>query len=86
MLKAGEVSFPHGVMPEGADITDIGLIGFSDGGDPASAACLYVRTKRSEPGDKGKTHTVRLLVAKARVTPSSSMESKLRASMPRSEL
>ena len=86
MLLAGEVAFHRGIVPEGADLADIGLVGFSDGGDPASAACLYVRTTGSEPGDEGKTHTVRLLAAKARVTPSSSKDSNLRASTPRTEL
>ena len=86
MLKAGEISFPCGVMPEGADLTNIGLVGFLDCRDPTSAACLYVRMRRMEPGDNGKSHTVRLLAAKARVTSSLSKESKLRASTLRSDL
>ena len=83
MLKAGEVKFPRAVIPEDADMDDVGVVGFSDGGDPASACCLYVRTKKKE--SEGN-YTVRLLAGKARVTPSSKKDSRLRNSTPRCEL
>ena len=86
MILAGEVVFPRAVMGEDADFDKIQLLGFADGGKPASAACVYVRTKRSELGECGETHDVRLLASKARVTPSSTKEGRLRDSTPRTEL
>ena len=86
MVLAGEVEFPRSVVPEEADPEEVELAGFTDGGDPASAACLYVLTERKEPGAQGQTHTVRLLAAKARVTPSSTKASRLRASTPGTEM
>ena len=42
MLLVGEIVVPQGVVPEGSKLTDLGLVGFSDGGNPASAATLYM--------------------------------------------
>ena len=57
------------------------LVGFWDGGKPASATCLYVRYRTSN-----NDFEARLLASKARVTPSSDATSKLKVSMPRNEL
>ena len=47
------------------------LVCWWDGGNPASACCIYGRYKLKKKLDEGYTHSVRLLVGKARVTPSS---------------
>ena len=53
MILATKVVFPRAVVPEEADFGAIEILGFSDGGEPASAACIYVRTQRREIGPKG---------------------------------
>ena len=65
MILATEVVFPQAVVPEEADFGAIKILGFSDGGEPALAACIYVRTQRREAGPNGETHKVRLLASKA---------------------
>ena len=62
------------------------LVGFGDGGNAASCAAVYMRSKRLEVGPKGKTHRVRLVVGKVRVTPSSKAAGNLRKSTPRTEM
>ena len=57
------------------------LVGFWDGGTPASATCLYVRYRIGEDDFEAW-----LLASKAWVTPSSDATSKLKVSMPRNEL
>ena len=69
-------------------------MGFWDGGCPASAGCLYGRYKLTKEGrvqtlgdtDMVPTHSVRLLMAKERVTPTSKGAGQLRRSNPRTEL
>ena len=70
MVLLGEVSFPRCVFGEEYE-KGWSLLGFWDGGKPASACCLYARTKRSRPGPAGESHEVHLLTGKARVTPTS---------------
>ena len=86
MVLASKVEFPRCVIPKDGDMSDIMILGFSDGGDPASSGCVYVRTKRTKPGSNGETHEVRLLASKARVTPGANKDSKKRKSTPRTEL
>ena len=88
IMRAGEIEFPRalvGEVPEGG-LERLQLIGFGDGGDPASCAAVYVRSERAEPGPKGETHLVRLVTGKARVTPTSKEKGDVRKSTPRTEM
>merc|ERR1711942_75981 len=80
IMETRDVSFHHSVVPARAQGKPQ-LVGFWDGGKPASAACLYVRYKTGDTDYKA-----RLLASKARVTPSSDSTSKLQVSTPRSEM
>ena len=86
MLMAGEVTFPRSVIPEDVDLDDTGLVCLRYSGNPASAACVYTRSPKLEPNERGRTYTVHLLAAKARVTLSSSKDGKLCDSTPCAEL
>ena len=86
MVIATTIEFDRALMKEDADTSDLMLVGFSDGGEPASAATLYLRSKRRKIGPDEETHEERLFTAKARVTPSSSAAGKLRKSTPRTEM
>ena len=79
IVKANNVAFPRSLKPKGS-IGHPEVVGWWDGGDPASAAAIYIRYRREQKGDLGETHTVRLLAGKARVTPGSRM------STPRTEM
>ena len=69
MVITPDIEFPHAVIPVDAE-ADFKLLGFWDGGKPASAAVIYVRQQLEEPYDD-QTHLVQLLLSKARVTPTS---------------
>jgi hypothetical protein len=85
IVKVRDVTFPRSVKPAGAE-TGWELAGWWDGGEPASAACLYTRHKLIEPREDGQTHELRLLAGKARVTPSAKGPELPRRSTPRTEL
>ena len=59
MVEASKVEFPRCVVPKGIQTKTMMLLGFSDGGDPSSLGCIYVRTDRKELGGRGETHEVR---------------------------
>merc|ERR1711891_115182 len=80
MIGTKSVSFPRCVLGEQYKRKGWMLVGFWDGGKPASACCLYARTPLSEEGPEGETHQVRLLAGKARVTPTSSTQGRTRVS------
>ena len=86
MLRSSAVSFPRCVLGEECYTKGWMLLGFWDGGNKASACCLYARTPLRVRGPKGQTHLVRLLAGKARVTPTSSSQGRLRDSTPRVEM
>ena len=86
MLGTKTISFPRCVLGELYKEKGWMLIGFWDGGKPASACCLYARTPLKEEGPEGQTHLVRLLAGKARVTPTSSTQGRARISTPRVEM
>ena len=86
MVRSGSISFPRCVLGECYAKQGWMLMGFWDGGRPASACCLYARTPLEKVGPNGETHLVRLLAGKARVTPSSSSQSRMRVSTPRVEM
>ena len=88
MVRAKDIDFPRATRPAGVK-GGLEVVGFWDGGDPASAACLYTRYEREEPKVTPRavyTHEVRLLAGKARVTPSAKKVDKLIKSTPRTEL
>ena len=85
MVLAKDIVFPRSVTPEGVLEALMELCGWWDGGKPASAACLYARYEK-KVADDGGTHVLRLLMGKARVTPSSKGSEKLRRSTPRTEM
>ena len=88
MVKARDVDFPRATRPAGVR-GGLEVVGFWDGGDPASAACLYTRYEREVPKatpEAEHTHVARLLAGKARVTPSAKKVDKLTKSTPRTEL
>merc|ERR1712055_716694 len=60
MVLATTITFERALMRGDADTPDLMLVGFSDGRDPASAATLYLRSKRSEIGTNKETHEARL--------------------------
>ena len=72
MVTTSTVSFPRCVLGDQYKEQGWMLVGFLDGGKPASACCLYARTPLKEEGPEGQTHLVGLLAGKARVTPTSS--------------
>merc|ERR1712212_845192 len=86
MVASGAISFPRCVLGELYKEKGWMLMGFWDGGKPASACCLYARTPLREKGPEGETHLVRLLAGKARVTPTSSAQGRTRTSTPRVEM
>ena len=92
MVRCRDINFPRSIKPEGV-CGGLELLGFWDGGQPASAAVVYARYQLLEPDSQGYTHTVRLLASKARVTPStktktsgSDCEESTRVSTPRTEM
>ena len=92
MVEANDVMFPRATRPEGA-VGRLNLVGYWDGAKPASTATLYTRYRSKQNyGDEKKqltdapTHLVRLLAAKARVTPSAKKTDKLTVSTPRVEM
>ena len=88
IVLSGEVVFHRsllGEVPEGG-LNEIQLIGFGDGADPASCACVYLRSELVEPGPEGQTHKCRLVMGKARVTPERKSEGDFKKSTPRSEM
>ena len=87
MLRSSAVSFPRCVLSDECYNKEGWLLlGFWYGGKKASACCLYARTPLEERGPDGETHLVRLLAGKARVTPTSSSQGRLRDSTPRVEM
>ena len=86
MVTTSTVSFPRCVLGDQYKEQGWMLVGFWDGGKPASACCLYARTPLKEEGPEGQTHLVRLLAGKARVTPTSSTHGRTRISTPRVEM
>ena len=86
MLRSSTVIFPRCVLGEQYIKKGWMLLGFWDGGKKASACCLYARTPLKKKGPNGETHLVRLLAGKARVTPTSSSQGRLRDSTPRVEM
>ena len=82
-----DINFPRLVKPDGV-LPGLELVCWWDGGNPASACGIYGRYELEKKSDEGYTHSVRLLVGKARVTPSSTTKegSHLRESTPRAEL
>ena len=85
MVLAEDVIFPRSATPEGVLLCILELLGWWDGGKPASAACLYTRYEK-EVADASGTHVLRLVMGKARVTPSAKGSEKLRKSTPRTEM
>ena len=88
MVKAKDIDFPRATQSAGVT-GGLEVVGFWDGGEPASAACLYTRYEREKPRATPKaeyTHVVRLLAGKARVTPSAKKVDQLTKSTPRTEL
>ena len=85
MVLAEDVTFPRSIVPDGVDEGTLELCGWWDGGKPASSACLYARFEKEERDENG-THSLRLLMGKARVTPSAKDSEKLRRSTPRTEM
>ena len=84
MVLAPDIEVPRSFRPEGVE-QEMELIGFWDGGDPASTGCVYSRHEKEKQDEvSGQTHEVRLVAGKARVTPSPSKTSK--KSTPRTEL
>ena len=65
MVRSSSISFPRCVLGEQYVKQGWMLMGFWDGGRPASACCLYARTPLRKVGSKGETHLVRLLAGKA---------------------
>ena len=65
MVRSSTISFPRCMLGEQYVKQGWMLIGFWDGGNRASACCLYARTPLREKGPKGETHLVRLLAGKA---------------------
>ena len=82
-----DINFPRSLKPDGV-LPGLELVCWWDRGNPASACCIYVRFKLKKKSEEGCTHSVRLLVGKARVTPSLTTKggSLLRKSTPRTEL
>ena len=80
------MSFPRCVLGEERYNKGWMLLGFWDGGNKASACCLYARTPLKVRGPAGQTHLVHLLGAKARITPTSSSQGRLKDSTPRVEM
>ena len=86
MVRSCSISFPRCVLSEQYMKQGWIMMGFLDGGKLASACFLYAYTPLRKEGPKGETHLVRLLAGKARVTPSSSSQGRMRVSTPRVEM
>lgn len=68
MVVTPDIKFPRAVVP--VDVkAEYELLGFWDGGKPASAAVIYIRHKLAQPNGE-ETHSVRLL----RVVSNSSLD------------
>ena len=78
IVLAGEIKFPRALMEEDTDTGDLMLVGFGDGGNAASCAAVYLRSRRSRAGPNQEMHRVRLVVGKAWVTPLSKAAGNLR--------
>ena len=65
MVRSSTISFPRCVLGEQYVKQGWMLIGFWDGGNCASACCLYAHTLLKEKSPEGETHLVRLLAGKA---------------------
>ena len=63
MVVTPDIKFHRAVVPVDVE-AEYKLLGFWDGGNPASAALIYIRHKLAQPNGE-KTHTVRLLMSKA---------------------
>ena len=91
MIRAQKIPFLRSFLGENWEL-GYELIGFFDGGNPASAAVVYARTLLVHPhpemivDDQTKTHEVRFVIAKARVTPTTSKAGQKRKSTPRTEM
>ena len=93
MVTMGEVEFQRSFLGAGWE-QGYELVAYFDGADPASAAVVYARTPllRPNPGvtshsaEQLKTHEVRFVMAKARVTPTGKKAGSKRKSTPRTEL
>ena len=79
MVTTPDIKFPRAVLSDDARV-EFELLGFWDGGKSASAAVTYIWHELVQPQGP-ETHSVRLLMAKARVTPTSP-----KVSNPRTEL
>ena len=62
MVVTHDIKFPRAVVSVDTE-TEFELLGFWDGGKPASAAVIYVRHKLEKPY-QDQTHSVRLLMSK----------------------
>ena len=80
IMETRDVSFRRSVVPAGAQGKPQ-LVGFWDGGKPASAACPYVRYKTGDTD-----YEAQLLASKARVTPSTDKTGKPQVSTPRTKM
>ena len=80
MVQAKNVVFMRSIKPA-VSVGQLELVGSRDSGDRASAGCLYAKFERDE--EETKAFSLRLLVAKERVTPFSAVEGRLRRSIPR---
>ena len=85
LVLAQDIEYPCSIKPEQAEGL-LELCGWWDGGAPASTCCVYARYKLESRGTGPLTHSVRLVMGKARVTPSSKTSEKLRKSTPRTEM
>ena len=85
MVMAGTVEFPRSAVAGNWSAEGI-LAGFWNGGNPASACCVYTCSPLLEPGPNGEKYEVHLLAGKARVTPTSKKKGKKRASTPQTEM
>ena len=82
MVLVRDIELSRSVKPAGV-LPGMELLGYWDGGNPASAACVYMIYELEAGTEEGFTYSVRLLAGKARVTLSSSKEGSMRRSTPR---
>ena len=68
MALTVEVAFLRAVILEETNMERIKWLGFSNGGNPASAACIYVCSPWRDLGPDGETHMVWMLAGKACMT------------------
>jgi len=83
MVRARDIPFPRSIKPPGS-MGKLQLVGWFDGGDPASGGALYSLYEREEPTEEGEVYQLRLMGSKARVTPSGKTAG--RNSTPQSEM